>query len=611
MKLKDRISSLTDEALARAHRNWHDTVPEDDPTSAEVQAHNLITVEMSRRGISHGHERGGSEPFEKVVEYHRSTVHPSEALTRDGLPANVVDALRAAVTDGWKRADIVAVLTVDGYEMIVRETPSADGVDKRVSFAEENRVIARNRKRKAAQEPHSFAEARWTTRDGRVRCLTCGGNSPEDGVCKSGQVGKAAIEVPDYIRANAKRGLAYYEDGRGGDGLMPKTVREARSMSEGTVTLDKAKRMAAWFARHKTDLQSPANSDPSDPDYPAAGLVAWLLWGGDSNGSDRAQTWAEKQVVAAEQVGKGDPSGSAVHVDTIMPSRRRRKDSMDGEDPQEEQDEIYNLSPRQVLLSSAFLDAAEIFGMFTPDSGPDGAHYMEAAGNPFAQDGIACANCVFYNGDGQCEIVAAVVEDAGVCKLWVIPEEDIGEGPDQEAQGGTESAAPVAMAYGPHRFKSPVSGVNCAVCGQSADSWRHEIAKQTVVKSADMRFTLGPMYVPDSLDAHGEWTDGETLQQAVWKYVRDGDRRIRLQHNRDVVAGEWVEIMTFPYALTVPMLTPEGDQSVTYPPNTVFLGVVWEPWAWDLVINGKLRGYSIGGKAQRVLADLPEQEAQA
>jgi predicted ABC-type ATPase len=43
----------------------------------------------------------------------------------------------------------------------------------------------------------------------------------------------------------------------------------------------------------------------------------------------------------------------------------------------------------------------------------------------------------------------------------------------------------------------------------------------------------------------------------------------------------------------------------TYPAGTVFLGVVWDPWAWQLVLDGKLRGFSIGGKAERILADIP------
>jgi HK97 family phage prohead protease len=58
--------------------------------------------------------------------------------------------------------------------------------------------------------------------------------------------------------------------------------------------------MAPWFARHKVDGEAPKNSNPSDPGYPGAGLVAWLLWGGDSNFSDRAQNWAQRKIDALD-----------------------------------------------------------------------------------------------------------------------------------------------------------------------------------------------------------------------------------------------------------------------------------------------------------------------
>lgn len=126
-------------------------------------------------------------------------------------------------------------------------------------------------------------------------------------------------------------------------------------------------------------------------------------------------------------------------------------------------------------------------------------------------------------------------------------------------------------------------------------------------KAEDRRFTLGPWYVPDSYDAHGEWTDATELQNALWNYVRKGDRDIRLQHDVEVTAGEWVEAMTWPFPVSVPMLNAEtgvvSDQE--FPANTVFMGVVWEPWAWDLVKAGKIRGYSMGGAGQRVTVDLP------
>ena len=128
------------------------------------------------------------------------------------------------------------------------------------------------------------------------------------------------------------------------------------------------------------------------------------------------------------------------------------------------------------------------------------------------------------------------------------------------------------------------------------------------MKADDKKFTLGPLYIPNKLDAHSEWTDEEELQAAIWEYVRAGNRNIHLQHNRDVVAGEWVEIMTFPYELNVPMAKANGEEkNYTYPANTVFMGVLWKDWAWDLVKSGKLRGYSIGGKAKRIGSDSPDE----
>lgn len=126
-------------------------------------------------------------------------------------------------------------------------------------------------------------------------------------------------------------------------------------------------------------------------------------------------------------------------------------------------------------------------------------------------------------------------------------------------------------------------------------------------KADEKQFTLGPLYVPDFMDAHGEWTDAEELQSGVWHWVRSGDRRIFLQHDYDVVAGEWVEVMTMPQAWTVEMYDADGSVigEVTYPPNTVFLGVVWNDEAWELVKRGELRGYSIGGYSDRMYADLP------
>ena len=142
-----------------------------------------------------------------------------------------------------------------------------------------------------------------------------------------------------------------------------------------------------------------------------------------------------------------------------------------------------------------------------------------ASENVFNDQGINCANCVFYKGGGGCEILSIQVEPEGACKLWIIP--------------GGAVEAPVSKRL-------------------SRDGG-------FLRKQAYQRFTLGPLYVPDFMDAHGEWTDSTELQTAVWEWVKAGDRTIYLQHDRDVRAGEWVEVMTMPQPWTVDMLDGAGD----------------------------------------------------
>ncbi len=118
------------------------------------------------------------------------------------------------------------------------------------------------------------------------------------------------------------------------------------------------------------------------------------------------------------------------------------------------------------------------------------------------------------------------------------------------------------------------------------------------VIDAPKRFTLGPWYIPNEVDSHGDWTDPDELQEALWRYVKSGYRGIHLQHSADIQAGEWVEAMTLPWEMTVPVIDMNGEVTHhIYPKGTVLLGVQWEVWAWTLVLEGKITGYSIGGSS--------------
>jgi len=110
------------------------------------------------------------------------------------------------------------------------------------------------------------------------------------------------LDPPAYMRAAARQGLRYYEEGLAGDGLVERTVREARAMANGNVTADKWVRLRAWVARHMDDLDSPS-ANPDSDDYPSAGVVAHLLWGSgpSKRAAQRALDYADGVVSRLEE----------------------------------------------------------------------------------------------------------------------------------------------------------------------------------------------------------------------------------------------------------------------------------------------------------------------
>jgi HK97 family phage prohead protease len=118
------------------------------------------------------------------------------------------------------------------------------------------------------------------------------------------EVRQVDLTAPAYMRASARRGLQWYAEGLGGDGLVDRTIREARAMAEGNVSADKWVRIAAWIARHLGDLDSP-DANPSSENFPSPGVVAMALWGGGTTkrSARRAMAYAEgvKTRLEAEQ----------------------------------------------------------------------------------------------------------------------------------------------------------------------------------------------------------------------------------------------------------------------------------------------------------------------
>jgi hypothetical protein len=105
-----------------------------------------------------------------------------------------------------------------------------------------------------------------------------------------------SFDVPVYIRDAARKGLDYYGQGLGGDGLVARTIREAREMAAGRISEDKVIRANAWGARHLVDLEAPQNSDADNDGFPGNGAVAFYLWGINPLDPSPAMQWFERQA---------------------------------------------------------------------------------------------------------------------------------------------------------------------------------------------------------------------------------------------------------------------------------------------------------------------------
>lgn len=123
---------------------------------------------------------------------------------------------------------------------------------------------------------------------------------------------------PKYISDAAERGLELLREGKGGDGLTEGTKAAARKMAAGEISDEKIVKASAWGARHKVDLESPNNSNPKDPDYPAAGAVAHFLWGINPLDPQPAQDWFDRQsekIQAGEKLSKYDMNSTTIDAD--------------------------------------------------------------------------------------------------------------------------------------------------------------------------------------------------------------------------------------------------------------------------------------------------------
>lgn len=84
---------------------------------------------------------------------------------------------------------------------------------------------------------------------------------------------------------------------------------------------------------------------------------------------------------------------------------------------------MFNLIPEEQELAEALQLLANKYGKFDDDNTGIWAGYTPATDNEEnAGIGVKCGNCVFFSAPNGCSIIAAEVEDGGLCRFAVLPD---------------------------------------------------------------------------------------------------------------------------------------------------------------------------------------------
>ena len=81
-----------------------------------------------------------------------------------------------------------------------------------------------------------------------------------------------------------------------------------------------------------------------------------------------------------------------------------------------------DLAEEEAMLADALVAIATVHGKFNEDETGIWAGYDSPEENDVKDIGVKCANCVLYDGNGVCKIIAQNVEPEGKCRFAIIPD---------------------------------------------------------------------------------------------------------------------------------------------------------------------------------------------
>ena len=81
-----------------------------------------------------------------------------------------------------------------------------------------------------------------------------------------------------------------------------------------------------------------------------------------------------------------------------------------------------DLAQEEAVLADMLTMLANLYGKFNEDQTGIWAGYDSPEENDVKDIGVKCSNCVLYDGNGICKIIAQKVEEEGKCRFAIIPD---------------------------------------------------------------------------------------------------------------------------------------------------------------------------------------------
>ena len=162
----------------------------------------------------------------------------------------------------------------------------------------------------------------------------------------------------------------------------------------------------------------------------------YLYTAGDEKSMEAAKMKAQMQGVAARANGY-EEKANEVTTSSMGSGIKNPQRGYGSKKKKKKFEEFVNkfaddLDEQEAVLADMLIAITLRYGKFNEDETGVWAGYDSPEENDVKDIGVKCSNCVLYEGNGVCKIIAQKVEDEGKCRFAIIPDGVVEDDPEDE-----------------------------------------------------------------------------------------------------------------------------------------------------------------------------------